>query len=519
MSRGAWLVPLLLLLGAACSEPPDLRHPDTRFLEPAVRDSIDQARQAFERRTKSNPDDPQAYAELGKTYLAHHLNQAAADSFNGARALAPRDPAWHYYFGVASAQLGDLEAAMAAFRSVLRLNSDDAVAAYRLGRLLLGLGETQAARPYVDQALRGAPDDAAVLALAGELALATGRFDEADEFYRQALARQPWATRLYHPWARAQRSLDGGAQEQLLQRAGDGEVRLNDPRMQALGAYSRSTQMLLEQGGALLDAGNYRAAADILQTATEQNPASVFAWSTLGRVREILGDVAGARDALQQALVLDPGAATAHFFLGTLSERQGDDAAAIRSYRAALEADPDNPRPRLLLAHALLRERNDTEAAVHYGIVAQARPSNIIARYYMTLIELSHGRCDSAARWLEDALRLKDNYGPLLEAQARYFALCSTDPAALQSALETSGLLMQARPDARSAVTRAIVLAATGDAAGARRAREQALRLAASSAYADELRQHLPASGKVASAWPVGSLDLRPPRLGPDSLK
>ena len=510
---------LILLVLTACSESMPLRHPDTRLLEPAVRDAIAQARATFERLTTADPRNVDAYGELGKTYLAHHLTRAAADSFGAARRLDAADTAWHYYFGVASAELGDSDAAIAAFRRVLELTPDDWLAAYRLGHLLLGQGDAEAAASPVAQALRGAPADAAVLALAGELALATGRYRDADDLYRRALARQPSATRLYYPLARAQRSIAGNAAAQLLQRAGDGEVRVNDPRMAALAAYSRSTQMLLEQGAALLDAGNYRAAVDTLEKATAQNPDSVFAWTTLGRVREILGDVAGARTALREALALEPDNATAHLFLGMLNERQGDDSAAIDAYRFSLSADSGNPRPRLLLAHALMREQKDEEAATQYAMVARARPANIIVRYYLALIELSRDRCDTASRWLDEALRLKANYGPLLEAQARFFALCTDDPAAHESALETSRLLMEARPDARSAVTRAIVLSANGDEEAAMAARANALRLAGDSAYGQEIRGHLSESGAAARAWPVGSLDLRPPRLGPDSLK
>lgn len=513
------VVVVLALCVAACSPPPTIEHPDTRLLEASVREAIAQARAEFDQRVAAGVDDAAAYAQMGKTYLAHHLTEAAADSFDQARQRAPRDHRWHYYFAVASAELGRDQIAQAAYQQILTLQKDDWLTHYRLGRLLLDRGDAAPAAAHVEAALRAQPTDAAVLALAGELALSQGQYQQADSLFTRALTQQASATRLFHPLVRARRALGADDLAALVARAGDGEARLNDERMQALASYSRSTQMLLEQGSAMLGAGDYAAAARLYERATQQNPDDVFAWSSLGRTREVLGDVAGATAALTRALALDSTSATAHFFLGTLRERQGDDPAAMRAYRAALDSDPGNPRPRLLLAHALLRAARDDEAQTHYDEIAARRPANLIVRYYLTLIHLSRGRCDAAAGRLNEALALKANYGPLLEAQARYRALCVGTPDALRDARETAQLLMQARPDARSAVTMALVLAASGDHVGATAARAQALQLAGDGRFANEIAAHLGAQGQAATAWPVGSVDLLPPPLGPDSLK
>ncbi|MFK8015296.1 MAG: tetratricopeptide repeat protein [Gammaproteobacteria bacterium] len=521
MIRTALWLGLLVVANVGCSvsTDPSVRHPDTQFLEPAVRDALATARARFDRADLTAPDAAYEFAELGKFYLGHHLNDGALDCFAAARRLAPGEPAWHYYAAQASAALGDTASAIDAMQNVHRLVPDDAHAAYWLGRWHLDLAQSSQASSYVTQALAGAGQDAAVLALAGELALLDGRNAAAQSYLEQALQRQPSATRLYYPLARVQRDSSVARQSALLARAGDGQVRLDDPRMRALASYSRSTQMLLEQGGALLTAKRYREAARVFAQATERNPDDVYAWTSLGRALEVTGDIAGARSALNKALTLEPGAATAQLFLGMLNERAENDEAAISAYRAALESDPNNARPQLLLAHALLRSKQPDDARVAYATLVAQRPGNLLARYYLALIHLSQGRCAAAGPVLSEAEALKANYGPVLEVRARYNALCQTDAESLAQAREISDLLSGARPDARSAVTRALVMHALGDLDAAKASVASALALATGTPFAAEIQAHLSSTGQASTAWPPGSVDLAPPRLGPDSLR
>ncbi|MEO1575831.1 MAG: tetratricopeptide repeat protein, partial [Pseudomonadota bacterium] len=280
----------------------------------------------------------------------------------------------------------------------------------------------------------------------------------------------------------------------------------------------RSTQMLLEQGQALVAARAYRDAAAVFQLAATQRPDDVFAWASLGRTQEILGQVDAARQSLERAAELDPDSALAQRFLGMFYERRGEDAPALAAYEAAVAADGDDAAARLLLAHARMRSQDLAAAAQAYRAVASQRPGNVLARYYLALAELAQGRCDPAAAALVEGLRIKGNYGPLLEAQARHAGVCAQGDG-LDAALEVAGQLNAARPDAASAVTLAIVQAALGDGAAAREARSLALARAADPTARARIDTQLPADGSPASrAWLPDSPALAPPRLRPDRL-
>lgn len=91
-----------------------------------------------------------------------------------------------------------------------------------------------------------------------------------------------------------------------------------------------------------LQAGDLRAAAQILRGWTERDPADVGAWLRLAGVLRRAGDGDGTLRALTAALQLDPRCFPALLMLATLREAQGDTAGAARQYAiAAAQAPPD----------------------------------------------------------------------------------------------------------------------------------------------------------------------------------
>ncbi|MEM6639000.1 MAG: tetratricopeptide repeat protein [Pseudomonadota bacterium] len=509
---------LAVLLFGACAEPPAfVRHPDTTRLEPAVRDAIGEARSDFERAIDANARDAGAYAALGHVYLAHHLNDAAADCLDRAAELATAESAAErdarYLSGVAHAASGRQRLAERSFERVLAIDAGHNYARYRLGNVYLKAGRLQDARTMLHTAARALSNDPAVLSSAGRLALAEGDFQRAGDYFQRALRLQPDATRLFHPLARAARGV-GQPAEPWLARAGDGEARERDPRLRDIAALSRSTQMLLEQGQTLIAAKAYDRAADVFTRATEQRPEDVFAWASLGRSLELSGELDRAGRALERAVAIDAASSVAQRFLGMYRERRGDDVGARRAYQAAANADPEDVRARLLLGHAHMRAADWAGAAVEYQVVSERRAGNITARYYLALSHLAAGQCERASEAIESGLALKANFGPLLEAKARHAAVCGAPASELAAAMQMALALEAARPDAASAVTVALVRAARGEHDEARRARERALERARDDAMRGRIVTQLPADGAPAvSAWPVDSPTLRPPRL------
>ena len=517
MTRALGLVVLCAAL-LACSSPKfEIRHPATHRLEPAVRDAIASARFEFDAAIAQDPRAADAYRTLGRWYLAHHLNDAAGDCFDAARELEPSSVDAHYLAGVARVESGAVDAARSAFERVLAVAPDDAYAAYRLGVLHQVAGRIEDAAPLIARALAALPRDAAVQAAAGELALTQNRFNDAQQRFESALSLQPQATRLVYPLARARRGAGASSVDALLAGAGNGEVRLQDPRLREVATLSRSTQMLLERGQALVTQRRYREAVAIFEQATNQRPDDVFGWVSLGRARELLGDETSALTAFERAVEIDDASATAQRFLGMFHERRGNDAAARVAYQQAVRFDADDAPARLLFAHALQRADEFEAAASEYATVARARPANVTARYYLAVARLMTGDCTGAGEALREGLSIKGNYGPLLEAQIRHAAVCDVGAEVLADAGALAKQLEAARPDAASAVTRALVAAALGDAPRASQARRDALARAGSQIVHARIASHLPDDGSLPMrAFAPGSPALEPPRLRRD---
>jgi Flp pilus assembly protein TadD len=78
-------------------------------------------------------DDPQLHVALGDLYRRLRQPQAAVTHLSEAARLAPHDAGIQFQLGLALADSGDLDRAMAAFQRTVELRPDDADAHYNLG--------------------------------------------------------------------------------------------------------------------------------------------------------------------------------------------------------------------------------------------------------------------------------------------------------------------------------------------------------------------------------------------------
>lgn len=115
---------------------------------------------------------------------------------------------------------------------------------------------------------------------------------------------------------------------------------------------------LYRQGCRRLDAGNPRAAAEVLELAVEHAPQSALLRETLARAYFASAAVGKARTQFEHALELDPTDAYAHFGVGRCHEREGSLAAAAKHYKLACALNG-----RSAYASALERVRRRMEAS------------------------------------------------------------------------------------------------------------------------------------------------------------
>jgi Flp pilus assembly protein TadD len=148
------------------------------------------------------PADGIAKIDAPAAEYAHHMDRAselmsqqdyraAALAWRKALDLVPADSRAHNGLGVALAQLGQLDEAMAQYREALASNPQYAEAYNNLGEALAGKGDVDEAIAQFAKAVRVAPGYPAARANLGLMLARTGRADEAVVHLRKVVADKP----------------------------------------------------------------------------------------------------------------------------------------------------------------------------------------------------------------------------------------------------------------------------------------------------------------------------------------
>ncbi len=149
------------------------------------------------------------------------------------------------------------------------------------------------------------------------------------------------------------------------------------PPVPAREAPQGDVEQAFRSAVALMQAGDWRAAAGDLDGITRSNPELPGAWVNLGIARNMQGDTSAAEQAFRKAVELDPGQAEAWNQLGMLYRRSNrlDDARA--SYNEALKHDPAHVHAHWNLA--ILHDRYQPDPALalaHYEQYQQLTQSD-----------------------------------------------------------------------------------------------------------------------------------------------
>ncbi len=107
--------------------------------------SIDEAKDAYERALKADPEHADAHVNLGRILHEEGAPAAAEPHYRAALAARPDHETAAYNLGVALEDLGRLDEAIAAYRRALALDPDNADAHFNLAGIYERRGEQQAA--------------------------------------------------------------------------------------------------------------------------------------------------------------------------------------------------------------------------------------------------------------------------------------------------------------------------------------------------------------------------------------
>lgn len=284
--------------------------PDLGSFEPPVAEALRAGRQELEQALGAAPSERDtgiAYGELGRLYLAHHLMYAAEAAFSRAVAYDPNEFLWNYLLGYAQQEQGKPAEAVRWYRKALLIDPSYSAAAFRLAQSELSDGRESAAKKSLVSLLSRQPEHIAALAGLARIAIRQRDYQRAIALLGRALRLNPAANQLHYPLAQALRQAGQmEAAKKQLALAGQTRPPVADPVLAAVESLSRSSQLYLERGLALLRAGRYADAGTHYQLlAAADNGIAVF-WYRLALANLAQRDCAGALVALDRVLAISP---------------------------------------------------------------------------------------------------------------------------------------------------------------------------------------------------------------------
>ena len=162
------------------------------------------------------PEDPRLLCELGIVLSESGREAEAQMHFETVAAVAPDDAGIAYHYGYVLEKLHCLEEAAAQYRRVLELDPSYDWAHLRLAECLADMGEDEAAVAAYEEYLRRCPTDGGAWVGLGILHSDATQYDEASRCYQEAEGLQCDCEDLYYNWfvtALRQGKMDVAAQK------------------------------------------------------------------------------------------------------------------------------------------------------------------------------------------------------------------------------------------------------------------------------------------------------------------
>jgi Flp pilus assembly protein TadD len=163
----------------------------------------------------------------------------------------------------------------------------------------------------------------------------------------------------------------------------------------------------LQLGNALMEAGQFPQAEEVLRRVTGMAPDEAMAWGTLGWVLWQEGKGPEARVDLERAVSLDPDLPELHNNLASIEWGIGDQAAAEQQFREGLRIQPGIAEWRLNLARVLATRGEVPEARFQFEQAIQLKPDLAEAHLDYGRLLANSGDAAAAIRHLQTAARLR----------------------------------------------------------------------------------------------------------------
>ena len=287
---------------------------------------------------------------------------------------------------------GQLRAAEAAYRDILKSDPQHADALHLLGVVLSQTSRTEEAILLIRRAISVNPDFAAFHANLGNALRAVGRLEEAVVSYRRALHLQP-------DYAEAYSNLGITLRDHNKL---DEAVACCRTALQLDPDFSLAHNNL---GVVLRDQGKLTDAVESFNRALQLQPDFAEAYNNLGSTQKDLGQLEEAIVSFRKSLQFKPRQISAHTNLGSALRDRDRLNEAIQSYQTALEIDPSSVQTLNNLGNAL-RDLGKLDLALgSFDRAISIRPEYAEAHNNRAMLRLLHG--DFANGWPEYEWRSK----------------------------------------------------------------------------------------------------------------
>jgi Tfp pilus assembly protein PilF len=304
---------------------------------------------------------PTALLKRGMELASRQDWRAALECFRGATSLDPNHAEAHAFCGNVLRQLGEVDAAIAAYDRALAIKADFLEVFYNRGTLLHQTNQLRAALESFDSALTINPSLVQAHCRRADILREMGRPQDAEASYGRAIALMPGnadahagrgvalmalgrprdaltsfdaAIELRPDLARLH-SNRAGAQAEL---ALVSEARASHEH--AVRLDPRDAALHFNQGAFLSDRKEWQQAARSYQAAVQLKPDYADAHCNLGLCQQEMGQADGAIDSYTRALEINPQLATAFNNRGNLFRSRKQFREALHDYRQALALEP-----------------------------------------------------------------------------------------------------------------------------------------------------------------------------------
>jgi len=391
--------------------------------EPLVRETIEQALAEV----REFDDSAAAWGRLAMTYHANNVIDLAGPCYERALELNDQDALKWYLLGRVQAEVGDLEAGLAALERARELKSDVDFVHWRRGTWLIDLGRLPEAQAAFQRALELEPRGYAARVGLARIAQLEGRPHETVTLLSPLVADDPQLpNRAYVQdlLGRALREVGREEEAQVLL-ASEATASLNWPDAWTERMFEQRvvSDWLIQRAHALVVGRDPKRALALVEPLREHHADDPVLNKMLGMAYFSLGEREEATRMLERVIAARPDDFSAYLNLGFVYEQSQAFEDAERFSQRAVELNPESVEARMQLARCLVGLERYAAARTWIEAVVDERPDWSLGWERLAQVRCELRDPEGASEALARAQELGANPAVLADLQARIEAL------------------------------------------------------------------------------------------------